>query len=1205
MSDFHYQQRKEDVASLQAMFGPPWTAELLESLLDHYEGNMEETVNKLLVLENHHNGKNPKPLVDKIVVSGYHKKFGGGPSTFFSDHHGSGMVVSLPPPPTATGTVATIPKSKLKKAPPPRKVKVDVTTADGMGGNTITIHKNSRRRVGTPMKLPKDFLRIPKKPSIPLFREDTLDQLAGMGPIVVQQEQPPPPSPTTRPAPASSKFQALRNSMNFPSFPTTTTTTKQPDAAMSSSSGNNNNTMKRFLGGGSDSSKIRRTQSQDSSGSGGNSSSFMGKFTVPKMTMTAPTISMPKMQLPLPFPGAASSPGKDKILKKPSAAVKTPPMALFGALPGGNSNNTSGAPPLLPKTPPREVFHHSNPSPPDDDEEDLFSKPNEDDKWGMSVPMTVPSKDSTTTDSATTNPENNNKSRWSLGGSSNNSGKRWSLPAISTTVTTKATNMTTTAAEEDSSAPQKQPSRWGLSLANNVGESIDQEEEQATKNPESKRWSLATMTMTTKKTEAEEEKASRWVLPLLAKNTGGETDNNSNKMVQNQEKPQQQQVGISSWAMPKFTGSLRSQTSSNVDDAVAGNDSDDSSTEEIDTYGAIPQVEFRGITLKQLQDIVHKMERQCVKNKWTSVETGRPLEPSQVTMYDLVKHFILPKTRDHSCSYVEQAHGKHHYDHGMPRPPKWFVAHTWSDSIMDLVHNIQQHAADRSSLEDESEDAMYWICAFAMNQHAIGSHVVADLDKLSDDSLLQDPRLTRKVLEVTDGMLAVIDRKDVFFSRVWCVWELFLALERMKSCDGAHVTGKAEGPYLLDVYTLNEEGVSVGLTSGVAEADKYRAVRVEEGKDNSIAPSAQSRQQPCHRSEWSELRTFRQARFRFQCCKKALEVNLEMTHSSLEEDTRRIMNYIVQNKRDDNPNEAEALTVHPAYAHVNALIRGAFAGMAYRRALEDSVGSKPEELSSISLKRAQKALKASPMTHLEVSFAGCPYFQIREALKFVESLPPSLQHLDLDYSFLDFQYAEEFVIGLRHLSENLETFKLNLSFCSKLDNLDRLWEELGNLVNLRSLCLVVHPHKNVTSVDGLAVALSKLPHLETLHLDFDCFGEYSEMVAMAKEGGATMKKRPSTYRSMLRKSNPSSGPMELQLQQFDISSKLSDLDLGGAFICDSSIRQLCRALASRRGLTSLKLGFLGDFGTKLKGVESAEDLQKKLQQVRKSLKLFT
>lgn len=1172
MSDFHHRQRKEDVGSLQAMFGPPWTAEVLESLLDHYEGNMEETVNKLLVLESHHNG-NPKPLVDKIVMAGYQRKFGGG---FFSEAPRAGTVTAIPGTvamvPPKGGTVAAIPiksKSKLKKAPPPRKVKVAVTTADGMG-NTLTIRKNTRRRVGTPMKLPKDFLRIPKTP---LFSADTLDQLAGMGPVSVPT--------TTKPVPAPSKFQALRNSMNFPSFP------KPPQDAMASSSNNSSSTKRSFMGG---SENIRRTQSQDSSGSGGGNSAtaLLGKFTVPKMT--APTIHMPKMP-PLPqFPGA-SSPAKDKTVKKSSAA-KTPPMGAF------RHSNPSSSPP---------------PGPPEEDEKDLFSKPNEDGRWGLSLPTIggAKPKDAETSDSATTNTTEDNSSKsklWNLSGSSNTAatGKRWSLPTM--TMTTKTTDKTTPAEEE------KQPSsRWGLSLTNTVGASMDPE--QPAEDPEStttatnKRWSLATTmaTMTTKTTAAEEEEkptaGSRWGLSSLAKNnnsSGGaaETDNNNNRVPEQDNNPQR--VGIGKWTMPKITASLRSSaTTSNTEDAsIASNESD----AEMDAYGTIPHLEFRGITVKQLQNIVRKVERRCVEEKWTSVETGQPLEPNQVTMYDLVKHFILPKTRDRSCSYVEQAYGKHHHDHGLPRPPKWFVSHTWSDSIVDLVHNVQQHSADRSGQEEEPENATYWICAFAMNQHAVGARVVADLDKLSDDSLLQDPRLTRQVLEVTDGMLAVVDKKDVFFSRIWCLWELFLALQQMKACNGADVTGETKDPYLLDVYTLNEDGESVGLTSGVAEADKHRSAKTEEGKDNSVAPSVQFRQQACLRSDWSELRTFRQSRFRFECCKMALDMNLEMSCSSLEEDTRRIMNYIVQNKRDDNPNEAEALTIHPAYAHVNALVQGAFAGMAYRRALEDSMSSKPEEMKYLSLKRVQGALKASSITHLEVSFAGCPYFQIREALKFVESLPPSLQHLDLDYSFLDFEYAEEFAIGLSRLSESLETFNLNLAFCSKLDNLDRLWEELGNLVHLRSLCLVVHPHKNVTSVDGLAVALGKLPHLETLHLEFDCFGEYSKLFAMAK-GGPIMSNKTSTYRSMLGKSSPS--PTELQSQQFDKASKLSDLDRSGAFISDSSIRQLCRELASRGSLTSLKLGFLGDFGKKLKDVESAEDLQKKLQQVRKGLKLFT
>ena len=62
MDDFYYeQQRLDDIVSLQSMFGPPWTPELLAAVLDFYDGDVEETVSKLLVLNSHHKG-NPAPF---------------------------------------------------------------------------------------------------------------------------------------------------------------------------------------------------------------------------------------------------------------------------------------------------------------------------------------------------------------------------------------------------------------------------------------------------------------------------------------------------------------------------------------------------------------------------------------------------------------------------------------------------------------------------------------------------------------------------------------------------------------------------------------------------------------------------------------------------------------------------------------------------------------------------------------------------------------------------------------------------------------------------------------------------------------------------------------------------------------------------------------------------------------------------------------
>ena len=672
------------------------------------------------------------------------------------------------------------------------------------------------------------------------------------------------------------------------------------------------------------------------------------------------------------------------------------------------------------------------------------------------------------------------------------------------------------------------------------------------------------------------------------------------------------------WSIPSISTALgvptKETTNTNLV-VVRGNEMD----EKKDTYEAIHQVEFRGVTVRQLKDLVQiVVQHQCVLEQWKSTDNGRPLQPRNVTMYDLVKYHILPITQAHGCSYVEQAYGKHHYENAMTRPPQFFVSHTWSDSVMDLFECIQQHASDRG-LDTENEDT-YWICALAMNQHSIASHsFIGDADTL-DQAALQNPMTTERILKATQGCLCVVDKKNTYFTRMWCLWELYLAIERTK--ESPCLYAEEEDRFILDLYATNEDGKPVGLTDGPAQVDKFRptgqkAIDDEEEERNilrtAVKDGARPRNQYCNRLEWSELRSLRQSQFRFQMFLDALAIHLESTYASIEDDTRRIMNCIIRHsEKCSNPGapsayDGEALTVHPAYSKVNALIQGTIAGLGYRCALEDAKGEKGGELEQTHLARVQAALQASPIESLEVTFAGCSAFKIREALKFVESLPASLRCLDLDYSYLDFQYGEEFAIGFGRLSENLEVFSLNCGFCSNLENLDRLWEELGKLNNLRHLVLVIHPNKNMTSVDGLADAICNMPKLEKLELEFDCFGEYSKMVAMAK-GGATLNSISSKYRSMLGKSSESLRRTEELSQQFDRVTKLATMDLNGAYISDSSIQRLCRSLKSRAHdtkLTVLKLRFLGDLGKKLKSVENLDDLRATLEGVRKSLKLFS
>ena len=1030
MSQFYYQQqRNEDIASLQCMFGSPWTFDLLGGVLDYYNGNVDEAISRLLILNEHHNG-NPQPLVERLVLSGTNN------AHFFPVAATAAKQRSRNAATHKKQPKASIPKSMLKKAPPPRRSTVAVTMADTYEPALITIDKQTRRRVGIHMKLPDDFLRIPKTP---LFATHSLDLLRDMPPPLPASEGAAADEapwrnhsshlPSTIPQSqqqqqqqqqgAPTKFQALRASMNFPTF--------QNKKQGNDSHSQNNNTHP-------------PTPVHNNNNINNNvavpATTMLSKFSVPKMAV--PTLHLPK----------------------------------------------------------------------------LVAKKNDDDTIG------------TTTE----------------GG--------WSLSTMSSSLktSTSLTGMRLRSHSTDHSSPEQAipsgetTSKWSLSSA--IGSTVRMSPKGQNHNS----------------------------------NNHNSNNNNSNNSNNNNQQQEQKQYKHSTQ----------------------------------DAYGTIPKVQHRGITLRELKQLVQDVQCLCVKEQWKSTESGRVLPPEQVTMYDLVKHLILPRTHGHVCSYIEAAfgdyrnvrdNGENGYHGPKGQHSQWFVSHTWTDSILHVAHCIEQHALDH---EFDSDTTMYWVCALAMNQYSNNSGASIAIETI-DESSLKNPLMMLDVMNASDGVLAILDNKSIYFQRSWCLWELFLALERSRASyrgDGYH--------YFIDIYTTNDDGKVVGLTDGFVEVDKYRPSKQDaKPKENSPVHNHTNKEallfqkQPCNQLEWSEFRTQRQAQFHYQTCLEALSANLEWSHASMEEDTRRILNTIVQYSTNGNDiysaraHEAEALTTHPGYSRVNAMIRGTFAAKAYRHALEEISGA--GDLAQEELRKIQAILSTSPIENLEVSFAGCSAFQIREALKFSESLPMTLRSLDLDYSFLEFQYAEEFATSFGRL-DKLEAFKINCAYCAKLENLDRLWEELGKLVNLRRLVIVAQPNKKLTSIDGLTAALCNMPNLESLELEFDCYGDYSKLVAMAK-GEASLNNLSSTYLRMTGKASTSRDAH----QQFDRLSKLTDLDIGGGYISDSSIQKLMKMLVKNFGKTglTLKLRFLGSLGKKLKPVENIEDLQQALQRIRNGLKLFS
>ncbi|KAG8458805.1 hypothetical protein KFE25_005232 [Diacronema lutheri] len=200
----------------------------------------------------------------------------------------------------------------------------------------------------------------------------------------------------------------------------------------------------------------------------------------------------------------------------------------------------------------------------------------------------------------------------------------------------------------------------------------------------------------------------------------------------------------------------------------------------------IDESALRGISLSQLRAFIAQAASRCEAEGGVTAQT--------MTFYDLTKHAIEPLAQRTGLSVVETlASG--------PQPPVWCVSHWWGEPVADFVKCLEQHCADRWL---EPSAAFYWVSAFALRHGAVREEM--------EGGMGASPFM--RALQLTDGMISVLDRRAVAISRAWCALELFVAnLERGST-------------YLHDIYTPFEHSrggrphAAVGLVDGFAAIDR-------------------------------------------------------------------------------------------------------------------------------------------------------------------------------------------------------------------------------------------------------------------------------------------------------------------------------------------------------------------------------------------------
>lgn len=381
----------------------------------------------------------------------------------------------------------------------------------------------------------------------------------------------------------------------------------------------------------------------------------------------------------------------------------------------------------------------------------------------------------------------------------------------------------------------------------------------------------------------------------------------------------------------------------------------------------IELTEERAISLAQLARLESHMRRRCTEEGWTGRRRspGDPsdwaqvrLEPEVVNLYDLVNLVVIPATSarhqsGQGGSYVELVAAG-------PQRPRWFVSHFWGEPIVRFVACVKVHARDRK-LDD---DAAYWVCAYANNQHDVSGDVTADPEQSS----------FLKAIRLADGrVLSILDEHGTCYTRIWCVFEVFQARQgdglydmytAVEDCtaynpdtwtlawDGAGKSGEFHIPGIKKRLGV-EHRKAVGITDGCAETDGFG---------------------------YAWMKALREAAFPHKLIGHAVTVELQKAEASEMSDKRTILNCIARRSLDSEP-----LAECSEYDELNSMVRGAFISAGWRRMLEAG-----EDMAPLG-----HMLAASRLRTLVLDLSHCAMFTDKAAQLLVTSLPPTLRVVDV------------------------------------------------------------------------------------------------------------------------------------------------------------------------------------------------------------------
>lgn len=157
-----------------------------------------------------------------------------------------------------------------------------------------------------------------------------------------------------------------------------------------------------------------------------------------------------------------------------------------------------------------------------------------------------------------------------------------------------------------------------------------------------------------------------------------------------------------------------------------------------------------GITLEQMKEVVNHPKFR--KNNYIY---GK-LVNRGFNMYDVAKHIIKPATQGKGMGYSLMK------NQDKPLKANIMISHAWSEDYESFIQAI----------EDSGETGPFWVCAFAIYQPE-------DIPELTIEKQLgEDPKRGpfTVVLSQASKMLGIVTRSCDIYTRLWCVYEIYVAI---------------------------------------------------------------------------------------------------------------------------------------------------------------------------------------------------------------------------------------------------------------------------------------------------------------------------------------------------------------------------------------------------------------------------------------------